>query len=250
MGIFDVPAPLLGWLDGHASSFASPTIRLILWGLISAAFSMGLYWLLSPQEKIAETKAKALEARRALDSYDGEFSGAWPRIDEMLRLSLKQVGIVTLPAVLASLPILCVLVWMSTAYGHYYPQRDAHVEVRTFPQQIEARWMAGSKIPPQEPILPIELPHVEILGALDDVVAIIPVPAPVPTVHKRQWWNALFGNPAGYLPDDARIDRIEIDLPSQEFLPFGPGWMRSWEFLYLVVLLLASIAIKVGFRIK
>ena len=115
MGIFDVPAPLFAWLDSHASSFASPTLRLILWALVSAVISMGLYWLLSPQAKIADVKSRAVEARRALDAYDGEFAGAWPRISEMLRLSLQQVGIVTIPAVLASLPILCVLVWLSTA---------------------------------------------------------------------------------------------------------------------------------------
>jgi len=78
----------------------------------------------------------------------------------------------------------------------------------------------------------------------------IPLKAPVTTLHKRQWWNSLFGNPAGYIPPDARVAQIEIDLPSQEVLGFGPGWMRSWEFLFLTVLLVASIAIKVIFRIK
>lgn len=251
MGIFDVPAPLLAWLDGHASNFASPTLRLILWALISAIFSMGLYWLLSPQKKIADIKTRALEARRALDAYDGEFAGAWPRISEMLRLSLRQVGIVTLPAVLASLPILCVLVWMSTAYGHFYPSDASDVGIQVYPQQqVQARWASNPKNSGGGQMSTADLPVIELVDNRQNVINTLSLDAPVTTLHKRQWWNSLFGNPAGYLPPDVRAERVEIDLPSQEFLTFGPSWMRGWEFLFLVVLLLASIVIKVVFRIK
>ena len=34
MGIFDLPAPLLSWLDGGLGTVAPPTLRLALWGLI------------------------------------------------------------------------------------------------------------------------------------------------------------------------------------------------------------------------
>jgi hypothetical protein len=78
----------------------------------------------------------------------------------------------------------------------------------------------------------------------------VPLPVPVPTVHKRQWWNALFGNPAGYLPGNARVERVEIDLPPKQVLAFGPSWLRSWEFVYLTVLLVSSIVIKIAFKIK
>ena len=51
MGIFDLPAPLFAWADQAMSGFAPPTVRLILWGLVAAVFSMGLYWLFSPSGK-------------------------------------------------------------------------------------------------------------------------------------------------------------------------------------------------------
>ncbi|MGI8740838.1 MAG: hypothetical protein ACR2KU_14930 [Gammaproteobacteria bacterium] len=254
MGIFDVPAPLFAWLDSHANSFASPTLRIILWALVSAVISMGLYWLLSPQQRIADVKRRALEARRALDAYDGEFAGAWPRISEMLRLSLKQVGIVTMPAVLASLPILCVLVWLSTTYGHVYPSDYAQVDMRAYPQgQVQPRWSHTGDARDegaQGRASNSNVPIIELVDNRQNVLDSIPLKAPVTTIHKRQWWNSLFGNPAGYLSPDERVEGIEIDLPSQEVLGFGPGWMRSWEFLFFVVLLIASIAIKVIFRIK
>jgi hypothetical protein len=43
-------------------------LRLVLWGVIAAVLSIGAYWLLSPQTRIAQAKADALAARRALDA--------------------------------------------------------------------------------------------------------------------------------------------------------------------------------------
>lgn len=247
MGVFDIPAPLLAWADQLMSQFAPPTLRVILWGVIGAAVSMGLYWLISPQARIKRNEAKTLEARQALDAYEGDFAGAWPQMRRMLGLALKQVGIVVIPAVVASLPVLCMLVWMSTAYGYEYPRAGAEPIIRTHPEQVQARWIAtgaGGNQPGSR------TPGIELLDERERVTRVIPLPEPVPTVHKRQWWNALFGNPAGYLPDDAAIDSVEIDLPSWELLGFGPGWMRGWEFLFLTVLLVSSIVIKIVFKIK
>jgi hypothetical protein len=246
MGVFDVPAPLFAWADSFMGQFAPPTVRLIIWGIIGAAVSMGLYWLISPQAKIKRNQARTLEARRALDAYEGDFTGAWPQMRRMLALSLKQVGIVFIPAVVASLPILCLLVWMSTAYGYGYPPAGAQPEIRTYPRKLPARWVAVRPADASGP----KTPHIQLLNRREQVIRNIPLPVPVPAVHKRQWWNVLFGNPVGYLPDEAQVDWIEIDLPSQQFLPIGPAWMRGWEFLFLTVLLISSIVIKVVFKIK
>ncbi len=246
MGVFDVPAPLFAWADQLMSQFAPPTVRVALWGIVGAAVSMGLYWLLSPQAKIKRNQAKSLEARRALDAYEGDFAGAWPQMRSMLGLALKQVGIVVIPAVLASLPVLCMLAWMSTAYGYKYPPAGVEPTIRTHPQQVQARWIVARAAGQSES----HIPQVQLLNERGQLTRVIPLPKPVPTVHKRQWWNALFGNPAGYLPHDAAIDRVEIALPPQELLGFGPSLIRGWEFLFLMVLLVSSIVIKIIFKIK
>ncbi|MDQ3796891.1 MAG: hypothetical protein M3294_04805, partial [Pseudomonadota bacterium] len=67
MGVLDIPAPLFAWLDELIGQLVPPGVRLVLWGVIGAAVSMGLYWLISPQEKIKRNAAKSIEARRALD---------------------------------------------------------------------------------------------------------------------------------------------------------------------------------------
>ena len=80
MGLFDLPGPLLSWIDSGLGLVVPPTLRLILWGLLGGAASMALYWLLSAQRAIAAAKADAGDARRALDAFEGEFADAWPLI--------------------------------------------------------------------------------------------------------------------------------------------------------------------------
>jgi hypothetical protein len=240
VGLLDLPAPLFGWLDGLLSSFASPSLRLVLWGVIGAVLSMGAYWLLSPQKRIAQAKADAIGARRALDAYDGEFADAWPLIGRVLSAAIRQLGLVTLPALLASLPVLTLLVWLGTAYGYTFPG-DAEIPVRTVPEAGATRAQAVQAPAGHE---------VVVLDAAGTVVERISLSAPVPTIHKRQWWNALVGNPIGYLPYSSRLEWIELGLPQKQYLTVGPAWLRAWYVVFLGVLLAASLAIKVAARIE
>ena len=111
MGLFDLPGPLLSWIDGGLGQVAPPTVRLILWGLLSGAATMALYWWLSPQRAIAAAKADAAQARRSLDAYEGDFGDAWPLIRRVLGQALRQLRLVLWPALVASLPAICLIVW-------------------------------------------------------------------------------------------------------------------------------------------
>ena len=247
MGLLDLPAPLFAGLDTLLSGLAPPTLRLALWGVIAAVLSMGAYWLLSPQTRIAQAKADAVAARRALDAYDGEFAEAWPLMGRVLRTALRQLGLVTSPAVLGSLPVLALLAWLSTTYGHAFPTDGAEIPVRTTPQAgdvrvqtVQAETDAAAKAAPQ----------VVVLDTAGNVVERFLLSAPVPTIHKRQWWNVLIGNPVGYLPASSRLEWIELGLPQREYLPLGPSWLRAWYGVFFAVLLAASLAIKFGARIE
>lgn len=244
MGVFDVPAPLFDLIDQAMSSFASPTFRLIIWGLIAAALSMGLYWLFSPQDKLTDVKIRALQARKDLNAHDGEFEEAWPLMRSMLGLSFRQLGMTTLPAVLASVPVLALIVWLGTAYGYTLPDGPAAIEVQTTPSAPVSAELKSSETTPSN------FPRLVITDGAGELVSDIALAAPVPTIHKKQWWNALFGNPLGYLPQDGAIDAIEIGLPEKEYLGFGPAWMRPWYVLFFTVLVLGSLAIKMGMKIE
>src|SRR3546814_14368405 len=69
------------------------------------------------------------------------------------------------------------------------------------------------------------------------------------SLHKEQWWNVLIANPLGYLAADSPLELVEIDLPRREVLPFGPWWLRTWEFVFFTTLVAASLAIKLLFRL-
>ena len=245
MGLFDLPAPVFAWLDGLLGGMAPPTLRLAIWGLIAAAVSMGLYWLVSPQRRIAEAKAEATAARRELDAYDGDLDGAWPLIRRVVGTAFGQIGLVAWPAVAGSLPVLALLLWLSTAYGHAFPADDTDIAISTVPQTLQARLE-----PADDPAFGNPDRRIVVVDDGGQVVEQVPLPAPVPIIHKRQWWNALIGNPIGYLPDNGPLERIELDMPQREYLPIGPGWLRAWYVVFFGSVLCASLAIKVAGRIE
>lgn len=237
MGLLDLPAPLLSWIDAALGGLP-PLARLVFWGMITGIATMGLYRAISPQARIARAKQDQLDIRRRLDAFDGELSEAWPLISRLLRLSLTHVGRVAVPAVIASVPVLCVLVWLSTAYGHQFPQDGAPV-LRVVPADLDARWLARSG--------PGGI--IELEGRAPSSSTQLIVTAPVTEIERRHWWNLFIGNPAGYLRDDAPARRIEINLPRQQFLNAGPGWLRGWEFPFFAALLTASLIMKWLLRI-
>ena len=150
---------------------------------------------LTTSARIAQAKADALAARRALDAYDGEFAGARPLIGRVLGTAV-QLGLVTWRLLLASLPVLALLVWLSTAYGYAFPATRRSRSARCPRLARHGRRRSRSRGH-----------QVLVLDGAGNVVERVALSAPVPTIHKRQWWNALVGNPIGYLPDTSRLDR-------------------------------------------
>jgi hypothetical protein len=243
MALFDVAAPLFDWVDGLAAMGLPSWLRLALWGALAATASMLLYRWLSPQESIRSGKNQLRQAQARLNSFDGELAGAWPLMREMLAAAFRQVARVGVPAIVASLPLLFLLNWMSTTYGYAYPLEGATLQIRTEPERFKAQWMAPERSQSDS------APHILISDEQNRKLLEARMPAPVPVIHKRKWWNVLFGNPVGYLPDNAPVDRIQARLPRQQHLPFGPGWLRGWEFLFFTTLVLVSAGLKIKLKI-
>ncbi|WP_299391741.1 hypothetical protein [Pelagibius sp.] len=255
-GLLDLTSPLLSTLDEGLSPLLAPAWRVAVWGLVAACISMALYALLSPQRRLRHVKAGAEDARRALDSHEGSLGEAMPLIAAMLRRALAQLGLVLGPAVLASLPVLFVIVWMSGAFGHFIPSSLTVVPLSVEPQGLAARWIepqrsggtpAGDAVVQAAPEAPRAL--IEVIDAQERVVDSIAFSEPVTSLHKRHWWNLLIANPLGYLPAEGALERVEIALPRQEIIGMGPDWLRGWEVLFFTALVGASLAIKLVFRL-
>lgn len=252
-GIFDIPAPLFGVIDTILAGFLSETIRLIIWGLAAGAGSMGLYWLTSPQNKLEQAKQDSIAARKALAAYEGDFDGIFPLVARSLSTSFRHLGLAIGPALLGSLPVIFLMVWMSGTYGYRLPEAGTQVPLTAIGQTAPLAWSNGALSDPDRPLSvtwPDSTETLTLSSPNGDTLLTLPLSHPVPVKHKHVWWNILFANPLGSLPGDAPVEAIEIGLEPQIFVPFGPGWMQGWEAPFILVVLIASIAIKLIFRIR
>jgi hypothetical protein len=229
MGLLDLPAPLFDFVDGRLLGALPPLARLILWAVAGAAVSLALYRLLSPQRRIAQAKAAALDARRRLNAHDGDLDSALPLMRQSMQAALRHVGLVFPAAIVASLPVLALLVWLDGAYGYQLPQDRQAPAVSVEPATYSGQWQSNGSI--------------EVRDKAGAEIARLTLAQPVTHLEKRQWWNALIGNPAGYLPDQGPIERVTIALPERQYLPVGPDWLRSWATVALTALVIASLLI-------
>ena len=228
MGLLDLPAPLFDFVDRSLLGALPPLARLILWAIAGAAVSLTLYRWLSPQRRIAAAKAAALEARRRLSAHDGDLESALPLMRQSMKAALRHVGLVFPAALIASLPVLALLVWLDGAYGYQLPQDRQAPAVSVEPANYSGQWRDGS---------------IALRDQRGADVGRLTLAEPITRIEKRHWWNAIIGNPAGYLPEQGPIERVTIALPERQYLPVGPGWLRSWLTVALCALVIASLLI-------
>ena len=229
MGLLDLPAPFFDFVDRSLLGALPPLARLILWAIAGAAVSLTLYRLLSPQRRIAEAKAAALSARRRLNAHDGDLESALPLMRQSMKAALRHVGLVFPAALVASVPVLALLVWLDAAYGYQLPQDRQAPAVSVEPGTYSGQWQPNGSI--------------EVRDQSGAEVARLTLAQPITQIGKRQWWNAIIGNPAGYLPEQGPIDSVTIALPERQYLPIGPDWLRSWLTVALTALVIASLLI-------
>jgi len=261
-GLLDWPGVVLGWINAPLVAILPEPLALAFWALVSAVATMWVYRRFSNQEKLAALKPQVKAVQKKLSNYDGEFSGLKPLIMENFRLSGRHILLALGPALLAGVPVLFVLVWISNAYGLRMPEAGAAVEVRAITDANAAaeawRWRgtdADRLEPDEQPGVRWRIHWPEggspaaLATADGELIVELPPAHATPVLHKRQWWNALIGNPAGYLDADNPAGAIYLGLPKKQMLPFGPDWMRGWEFLYFVLLVAGSLGLKFLWRI-
>jgi hypothetical protein len=243
MGFFDLPAPLFAWLDARTGMLLPPLIRLLLWGGIAGMVSILLYRGLSAQDRIRRGRKRLKVAQHALYAFDGPFSQAWPLMAEVVGLSLRQVARVAWPAAVAALPLVCLFCWMSTTYGYTYPPPGIAPDVHVQPADLNGQWVWTG------PLGQDASPHIVVAGKDHRVVTVVAWMAAVPEMHKHRWWNALIGNPAGFLPNGGRVDRIAVALSPRQYLHWGPDWARGWELPFFSALAIVSLTLRAAMRI-
>jgi uncharacterized membrane protein (DUF106 family) len=245
-GLLNLAYPLFDVVDGLLG-FLPTFLRLVLWGAVSGALAMWLYSLMSNQDRIKAVQVESRELRSRMKETD-DAGEATQLAMANLKLAMRNLGGVTGPAMLSGLPVIFVLAWLSSAYGTIAPAAGTPVTWHAEPAGTQLV-VAPPAPTPDALAWPAEgqtLTLTESNGVIYDAP---PTDPPGWIVHKHRWWNWLLGNPAGYLSDQALTDTVTFDLAEPEILSFGPGWIRGWEFTYLVSLLVVSLIIKFTFKI-
>lgn len=252
-GLLDLPAPLLQLLDQGLAGLGLPAlVRVLLYGIGSGWLSMALYRRFSRQSELTELGAAARALRRELAGYDGPFDGLIERTGKLLRLSSRHLRLSFVPALLAGLPLLLVLPWLSNQFSLSWPATGSPVQIRAEGLSAAAqgpvwsdpqtRWDPTTQtwtVPWPDPARPVEL------AWQGQILHRLPGGHPVAIVHRRQpIFNALIANPAGYLPDDAPLAALQLDLPQRDLHPYGPSWLRGWLFCYLMTMFVSAVFLK------
>lgn len=215
---------------------------------------MALYSWLSDQETVAELKGEAKRLRATMLNPDLEESEFRRMMRQNLRISVRLLGKVFTPAVLSSLPSLIVILWLSTYQSYALPAPGSHVELEATPsteclsaarKDILTRNDHGLSITVGERPGPIRFLKCGRLAYEGN-----PFDPPSTELRRWAWWNLLWASEAGYIRPDSGLEAIYFHFPRKAFLKGLPSYVTSWELPFFVTLLVASIAVKLAFRIE
>lgn len=258
MGLFDLPAPLFGMVDGMLAMVMPAVLRLLAWGIFAGWITMFVYRLLSNQEKIGVLKALQKTQQKNIAEFDGEFSELIPLIRHTLALGFRQLGFSLGPALLATVPVLFIVIWVAGEFGHVFPDAGSEVLLSVEPASSEINWSSSTRVsineggwlvswpPPGKSISMSEGTK----GEGQHLLLVLPLQHAIPIIHKKRWWNLLMANPLGYLPKDGNTDVVYIDLPKAVIIGAGPAWMRGWMFSFFMSFLVSSFGFKLLLRLN
>jgi len=258
LGLLDLPAPLLDAFDSVLSAVGLPAlVRMIIYAMASAWLGMILYRRFSDQTALTELRQKVQASQRALALHAGDFAELRGLIRNNFLLSLRQLGLSLRPALLASLPLLFFMPWLSNRFAFEPAIAGAPINVCAEPGSATSvlHWQpSDAALIVDSGCWQVKSPRAEASSELVDntgqSLLSIPDAQASGIKHKHIWLNYLIGNPAGYLLNDAPVQALHIALPPLELIHMGPGWMRGWEFSYFLTVFAVSIWLKLRWRLS
>lgn len=253
MGLLDLPAPIFGALDSALGAFLPGFLRLLLWGVLAGWLTMITYRRLSNQEKIGRLKAEQKVQQKLIADFDGEFNELLPLIRKTLGTGFRQLGLALGPALLATVPVLFLVVWVAGRFAYDQPEIGEIVSFTPEPARAELHWQPPEVAAEGEDGWSAEWPapgqNVRLSDGRNNALLELPLERMVPVIHKKRWWNLLMANPIGYLPDESPVEIVHIGLPENTVIGTGPDWIRGWMFTFFLSFLLASVGFKFVLKI-
>ena len=220
MGLFDLPAPILSWLDNLLSGVLPDLLRLIIWSVIAVALGFFLY------QRLAVTSA--IKADNASKSH------------------------AILPLVISVLPIIYMATWLNNTYEYEQPIPGAPVKMEMI--STVSAVTAGKKTPPKprtdkfEKAWPLPEGRLIFRDIAEPVGSSINASPAQPSVTKKNWRNAFFGNPVGYIPRDFAIQEIKFDVRPRKMISVNSYWVSNWKLWFILSLIASYALLRWSFR--
>lgn len=257
MGFFDLPSPIFSFIDSYLSIILGAFPRVVVWGTAGAMTSMLIYRLLSKQQALSELKAQSKKLHQKINSFEGDFTELLPLIGQNLGLSFKRLWKTFIPAMIAGMPLLFLIVWCSNQFSHDMPATGDRITIRLdhgSPYYQKSQWVPDKDTLLLSAVTGWDVPwpsenNPAKLQINNQTILSLPSSITTPIFHKRQWWNTLIMNPAGYLNADSQVDIVYVDFPQHELFQFGPGWFKSWWFSFFTTMIMVSLILKIRLSI-
>jgi hypothetical protein len=116
-GLLDALVAPLAFIDRLLNAAMPSWLALIAWGVLVGVVSTAIYSMVAPEARIAQVRADAAIARRALNDLadDAEFSSALALAWKSIRLSLNELRLVAGPATAACAPGILLVAYLDSA---------------------------------------------------------------------------------------------------------------------------------------
>ena len=255
--LLDILNPVLAAADrGLQSVSVAPLWRIAIFAALGAMVSMKLFKKFSNQDALAALKQDIRQVQNDLVRSNDASRQLAQTVRQNLELTGRQLWLSFWPALLASVPLLFLLVFCSNQFGVHAAEAGSRVYVTPAGLQgspaefnwhnVNAQWDARKAA---WTFYQPEAGQTATLFFDNREQFSLPPAVPTRVLHKKQWWNLLVANPAGYLHDAAMFASVEFNTPTQVIINWGPGWMRGWLFAFMLFLVLFSVAFKILWKI-
>jgi hypothetical protein len=241
-------------IDTFLRSFLPLWGSLVLWGLLGGGAVMGLYALLSPQRRIRAKKQEIKELKAEMKDDSLGFAGTLRLTRQNLRRAFELLGLVLPPSLVAMLPALCMMLFVSILYSYQVPEAGQDLKVKTTPYSLKVRVQSGGVVVNTGKsgfvVIMDKKPRIRIYESKRIIYSWTPDMLMDGSVRKRPWWGGLLPEGAGYLPEDSVTEKISIGFRTLRVIGGVPRAIGGWEFSYFLALTISAVLVKVKFRIE
>jgi len=215
MGLFDLPAPLLNWLHNILAPYLPDIVMLAIWAVTASGFGFIIF-------------------RRLTTNAGHRAAPATPTL-------------VPVPLIAAFIPTIFIATWLGNNYEYAQPRPGEIVKMEIHSMLPET--ISGKKKLPRPRIDKYKKrwPNRDGRLVFRDTGSAVGTALPASPVHplnaKKNWWNAFFGNPVGYIPPDFAIQQIKFHINRRKILTSKYYWLSNWRLWFLLPLAVSAFGL-------